>query len=103
VLDVFVYGPDIDYPSHAHPAEEVYLVLGGTAWFRTGREAEYHPLRAGDLSHHSPDLPHAIRIGDEPVLGVVMYRGDLEGPLWYRSDMYDETEEKKYPGVIRPE
>jgi len=36
-------------------------------------------------------------------VGVVMYRGDLEGPLWYRNDMYNENEEKRYPGVIRPE
>ena len=103
VLDVFVYGPNIDYPAHAHPAEEVYLILGGTAEFKIGADPQYRPLRAGDVTYHSPNLPHAIRIGEEPVVGVVMYRGDLEGPLWYRDDMHNENEEKRYPGVIRPD
>ncbi len=103
IVDIFVYGPEIDYPAHAHPAEEVYLILGGDAYFRVGAAQEYRPLPPGAISHHRPDESHAIRVGPEPILGIVMYRGDLEGPLWYRRDMEDTGEAKKTPGVVRPE
>ncbi|MFP4483904.1 MAG: dimethylsulfonioproprionate lyase family protein [Spirochaetota bacterium] len=103
IVDLFVYGPDIDYPAHAHPAEEVYLILGGDAHFRVGKEPEYRRLHPGEVSHHQPDEPHAIRAGSEAILGVVMYRGDLAGPLWYRDNMEDPEEPRKNPGVVRPE
>jgi quercetin dioxygenase-like cupin family protein len=103
IVDIFVYGPEIDYPAHAHPAEEVYLILGGDARFRVGTDGDYRPLPPGAISHHRPDEPHAIRVGPEPILGVVMYRGDLKGPLWYRRDMDDAGEPKKTPAVVRPE
>lgn len=103
VLDVFVYGPSIFYPPHAHPAEEVYLILGGEAEFQTGANAPFRPVPPGETRYHRSELPHAIRIGAEPVLGVVMYRGDLEGPLWHRPDMENPAQPKEYPGLVRPE
>jgi hypothetical protein len=103
IVDVFVYGPEIHYPPHAHPAEEIYLILGGgPAEISLGSQSVYAGLDAGRMSVHRSNEAHAIRVGREPIFGVVMYRGDLAGPLWYRERMDDDSETKKYPKVVRP-
>ena len=74
---VFVLAPGTHYPAHAHAAEELYLVLSGTAQWLTG-EDEYAPIAPGGFSHHLPRQSHATRTGDAPLLALWGWTGNLD-------------------------
>jgi mannose-6-phosphate isomerase-like protein (cupin superfamily) len=74
---VLLLGPDTQYPLHAHRAEEVYVVLSGTASWKSGVSdwTERHPPQ---VIHHPGDTPHAMKTGDEPLAALYLWRdGDL--------------------------
>ena len=71
---VLMLGPDIDYPAHAHEAEELYLPLAGSASWTRGREAA-NERPAGTPIHHPSWVPHAMRTGAEPLLALYVWRG----------------------------
>ena len=77
VMGVFIMGPGLYYPPHAHPATEVYCVVGGTAQWRRGEEP-WAPRPPGSLIHHPGGITHAMNTGDEPMLAVWLWRGDLD-------------------------
>ena len=67
-------GPEADYPSHHHAAEEIYLVLSGTAYWRRGVDP-WMRRPPGALVHHPPHMRHAMRTDDEPLLALYFWRG----------------------------
>lgn len=73
---LYLQVPGTYYPSHWHRAEELYLVLSGTAEWQQG---EGGPVARppGSLLHHAPDEPHAMRTSDQPVLAAWAWIGDL--------------------------
>jgi hypothetical protein len=71
--------PGLHYPWHHHPGEEIYLVLGGEAAFmRAGDATEM--LRAGQVSQHGPNQPHAMETHDHPVMALVVWRNGFDTP-----------------------
>jgi mannose-6-phosphate isomerase-like protein (cupin superfamily) len=75
-LGVLLLGPGTHYPLHHHPAVEVYVVVSGDAeWWRDA--GPWRPQDHGALIHHTPNMPHAMRTGKEPLLAVYLWRGDL--------------------------
>lgn len=70
-------GPDTDYPSHAHEAEELYVPLAGTAlWMRAEEGFVSRPVSVP--IHHPAWMPHAMRTRAEPLLALYVWRaGDL--------------------------
>jgi quercetin dioxygenase-like cupin family protein len=80
-MGVFIMGPGLYYPPHAHPATEVYCVVGGTAQWRRGDEP-WAPRPPGSLIHHPGGVAHAMNTGDEAMLAVYLWRGDLDTPPW---------------------
>lgn len=74
---LLLFGPDIDYPAHSHPARELYLVLDGTAeWWREGEDYRARP--PGDRLLHEGSQSHAMRMGTEGLLALWAWTGDLE-------------------------
>ena len=71
---ILMLGPDVDYPAHAHEAEELYLPLAGAAYWTRGHEAAIE-RPAGLPIHHSSWVPHAMRTGAEPLLALYVWRG----------------------------
>ncbi len=72
-----VWGPGIVYPAHHHEAEEIYVVLAGSARFRVGSQAEA-TCTAGDVVHVTSRVRHGFRTAHEAL--VVFYAwqsGDL--------------------------
>ena len=67
-------GPDVAYPLHSHEAEEIYLVLSGTAAWRRGGEP-WRDEAPGALIHHPSRAPHAMRTEREPLLALYAWRG----------------------------
>lgn len=74
--------PHLDYPWHHHPAEEVYLVLAGSAEFKIRGEAN-QVLVAGDSIHHQSNQPHAATTHETGMIAYVVWKGDLvTAPVW---------------------
>lgn len=67
-------GPGIDYPPHAHEAEEVYLPLSGRAEWLRG-DGPYAPVPPGTAIRHPSWLPHGMRTGDAPLVAAYVWRG----------------------------
>ena len=71
---VLVLGPGVVYPAHAHAAEEVYLPLHGVAEWARGDQG-FVPVPVGQGIHHGPWVPHAMRVGAEPLVALYLWRG----------------------------
>ena len=68
------WGEELHYDWHAHEAEELYFVLGGSARFMAeGRDDAL--VSAGETQHHKHNQRHAMTTGDEPILTYVLWRG----------------------------
>jgi mannose-6-phosphate isomerase-like protein (cupin superfamily) len=78
-LGVLLLGPHTLYPSHAHPAVELYTVLSGTACWQQGHEpwAEQPP---GSCLLHPSWQPHATQTHTEPLLALYAWLGTLDVP-----------------------
>ena len=75
-------GPGVEYPRHRHEAEEIYLILSGTAeWLKD--DHGFVPRPPGALIHTPPLCWHGIRTGDQALL--VLY-------LWSAGDLTQKSE-----------
>ncbi len=72
---VLLLGPHTHYPLHHHPAAEVYIPLNGAEWWRG--DGPWREEAPGAVIHHPPNIPHATRAGDEPLLALYLWRGEL--------------------------
>lgn len=74
-VGILLLGPQTFYPPHAHPAREFYAPISGVAsWFS---EIEgWRSVQPGALVHHPPNISHAMRTGDEPLLAAYCWTGD---------------------------
>ena len=74
-VGLFALIPDIDYADHAHPADEVYIVLAGSgSWSLDG--GPYQVKRAGDIIDIPSMMTHAMRTGPTPALTLYSWTGD---------------------------
>lgn len=75
-LGFLLLGPQSHYPDHCHPAEEAYHVVSGTAeWWR--EDTGWTARQAGALIHHAPLVRHAMRTGEEPLLALYCWAGEI--------------------------
>ncbi|MCW2276492.1 hypothetical protein GJ654_20120 [Rhodoblastus acidophilus] len=78
-LGLTLIGPNTHYPAHQHPAVELYHVLTGVA------EWSSHWRRPGAFVLHDSNQIHAMRTGDEPLLALYTWSGDVVSPsVWSR-------------------
>lgn len=72
-----IYGADIVYPRHQHQAEEIYIILAGSAQFRIG-EAEAVRQSVGDVIYVESNTPHGFRTNDKSLVIYYLWQaGDL--------------------------
>lgn len=69
--------PHLYYPWHEHKAEELYLILAGSAVFRKEGSPDV-VMRAGESVFHAAHQPHATETSEDPVLCLVLWRDDFE-------------------------
>ncbi|MDE2304874.1 MAG: AraC family ligand binding domain-containing protein [Gammaproteobacteria bacterium] len=71
---LLLLGPRTLYPSHAHPAEELYLTIAGNAeWRRAG--GRWRRVPPGGLILHRSGEPHSMRTRGAPLLALYVWRG----------------------------
>ena len=79
-IGLLLLAPGLTYPEHAHPAEEVYHAIAGTAcWWRGDGETGWREKPAGAMIHHPPNVRHATRTLDDPLLAIYCWGGQI-GP-----------------------
>ena len=64
-LGVTLMAPNVRYPDHNHPPEEVYLVLSEGEW-RQDTGPWFSPGIGGSL-YNEPGITHAMRSSDKPL------------------------------------
>ncbi len=101
IFGLFLQGPNTVYPPHAHPAEEFYFVLSGDPEFQVGAKKPYLTQKPGSVVLHHSNVSHSIRTSALPFFGINGWRGDIHEQSWYRNDMSDETEPKKFPKISK--
>ena len=68
--------PELYYPWHHHPAEEMYCILAGEAEFATeGNQPKM--LKPGDTVFHAENQPHNMETKENGVLAWVQWRGEM--------------------------
>jgi quercetin dioxygenase-like cupin family protein len=75
-MGLLMLGPDVVYPRHRHPAEEIYIPLTGIAWWQRG-DAPWRRVQPGIAIHHPPGMPHATRTGGDPLVALYLWHGDI--------------------------
>lgn len=80
-LGLTLIGAHTFYPPHRHPAVELYQVLTGRSeWMAEGRNSVREP---GAFILHSVNQEHAMRGGDQPLLALYTWSGDIVSPsVW---------------------
>ncbi len=77
LVGLLLLGPGMDYPDHAHPAEEVYHVIAGQAdWWR--EDEGWRQKAPGAVIHHAPMVRHAMRTAEEPLLALYCWTGRVQ-------------------------
>ena len=74
-VGLLLLGPELHYPLHAHPAEEVYHPLTNGGRWRRGQEP-WRTVPAGHAIHHPPMIPHETKAADSTLLALYCWRGD---------------------------
>lgn len=72
---VAYWGAGLNYDWHLHEAEEAYFVIAGSAQFMARGQQDV-VLSAGGWRIHASNEPHAMITYDQPVLTLVLWRGN---------------------------
>ncbi|MBI2720477.1 MAG: hypothetical protein HY245_12140 [Rhizobiales bacterium] len=79
LLGLLMLGPGRHYRDHYHPAPELYWPLTSGAEWRKGSE-DLTPKSAGSTIWHAPNVVHATRTQDKPLLALWCWTSDTATP-----------------------
>ena len=68
-VGICLLAPNVRYPDHCHKPEETYLCLTPGA-FRHGDDGDWFSPGVGGSFYNHPDMLHAMRSGEQPLLAV---------------------------------
>ena len=73
-----LYGmlPHCEYGLRTHPAEETYIMLAGSAFWKVA-DAAYQRLFPGERSYHPSMVPHATLTGEDAFMSIYVWDGDI--------------------------
>ncbi len=80
-MGLYLQNQNVDYPSHAHEAEEFYLILSGNGSWQIGDS--WFDAIPGRIFHHQPGESHRMITESEPLLGIWIWTGLIEGRYWF--------------------
>ena len=67
-IGVSLMAPNIQYPDHRHPPEEVYVALSPGHWRQEARP--WHEPGPGGVVYNEPNVIHAMRSTQVPLLAI---------------------------------
>ena len=80
-MGLFLQNQNVDYPSHAHEAEEFYLILSGHGSWQIGNN--WYDAIPGRIFHHQSGESHRMITESEPMLAIWIWTGLIEGRYWF--------------------
>ena len=80
-MGLFLQNQNVDYPSHAHEAEEFYLILSGFGSWQIGNS--WYDAIPGRIFHHQPGESHRMITESEPLFAIWIWSGLIEGRYWF--------------------
>lgn len=80
-MGLYLQNQNVDYPSHAHEAEEYYLILSGQGSWQIGNS--WYDAIPGRIFHHQPENSHRMITESEPLLAIWIWTGAIEGRYWF--------------------
>ncbi|MCW3796089.1 dimethylsulfonioproprionate lyase family protein [Paenibacillus sp. LS1] len=91
LMGLTLLAPKTYYPPHVHPANELYIPLGGTGMWTKGIE---EPLarEPGSVILHPSCAIHTTESREDPVLALYIWRGDLITSSKFITDQEKLTE-----------
>ena len=78
-LGVLLLAPRTHYPQHRHPANEIYVVLAGSAEWRVDDEPWRRRDPGAAIRHRSMAI-HAMRTDESPLLAAYLWTDHLDTP-----------------------
>lgn len=76
-VGLFAQNAYLDYPERSHPAEELFVMLSGTALWRRSN-CDETPKLAGGRIYHQAGERHASRTIAEPIVAIWVWTGDID-------------------------
>ncbi len=75
-VGLWVQAPQLDYPTRVHAAEETFVILSGSAFWRAadGPETERN---VGEMIHHPSMTSHSDRTSENALLAAWRWSGDI--------------------------
>jgi hypothetical protein len=67
-IGVSLMASHMRYPDHRHPPEEIYIALSSGEWRQASKP--WHEPGIGKLVYNPPNIVHAMRSADQPLLAV---------------------------------
>ena len=80
-MGLFLQNQNVDYPPHAHEAEEFYLILSGYGSWQIGNS--WYDAIPGRIFYHQPGESHRMITESEPMLAIWIWTGLIEGRYWF--------------------
>lgn len=79
ILGLLMLGPHRHYKDHYHPAPELYWPLTGPTDWKQG-SGSFEMKQAGEVIYHAPNVHHATKTANRPLLTVWCWTRDTHTP-----------------------
>ena len=76
VAGLMFMSPNLIYPEHKHPPQEIYFILSGTALWLHGGNEDYQQQKPGDIIYNHPHDMHGMKTENEALLALYFLWGD---------------------------
>ena len=67
-IGISLMAPNVQYPDHRHPPEEIYVALSAGAWRQA--DGPWVTPGIGGFVHNPPNIVHAMRSESTPLLAI---------------------------------
>jgi len=68
IVGVTLMAPKVEYPSHCHPPQELYIALSDGEWRQN--DSQWHAPGLGGLVYNTSNVLHGMRAGSKPLLAI---------------------------------
>ena len=87
-IGLFLQKPYVNYPFHAHEAEELYIILSGTASWKI--DDKMFSVIPGSIIKHQSCQDHATFTEEETLFALWIWTRKIKGRYWFRGYSEDD-------------